>query len=89
VNAALAVNCKIFSKPARKQTTQLYIVLHAQQALAMHKLVTRIKKERSLKIYNNMTNVVQIKQKKNLFTGAVILRRASSLLSLYSQISKR
>ena len=33
----------LFSKPARKQTTQLYIVLHAQQDRAMHKLVTGIK----------------------------------------------
>ena len=33
----------LFRKPARKQTTQLYIVLHAQQDRAMHKLVTGIK----------------------------------------------
>ena len=31
------------SKPARKQTTQLDIVLHAQQDLAMHKLLIGIK----------------------------------------------
>ena len=30
----------LFSKSARKQITQLYIVLHAQQDCAMHKLVT-------------------------------------------------
>ena len=35
-----------------------------------------------------MTNVV-IQKEKNLFTGAAILLRASSLLSVYSQISKR
>ena len=33
----------LFSKPARKQTKQLYIVLHAQQEHAMRKLVTAIK----------------------------------------------
>ena len=33
----------LFSKPARKQTTQLYIVLHTQQDRALHELVTGIK----------------------------------------------
>jgi hypothetical protein len=34
---------KVFSKPARKQTTQHYIVLHAQQDRAMHLLGTGTK----------------------------------------------
>ena len=33
----------LFSKPAQKRTTQLYILLHAQQDRAMHTLVTGIK----------------------------------------------
>ena len=33
----------LFSKPALKQTTQLYVVSHAQQDRAVHTLVTGIK----------------------------------------------
>ena len=47
----------LFSKPARKQTTELYIVLHAQQDCAMLKCV------RAFKINMKMTNGLQIQRK--------------------------
>ena len=38
----LLATLALFSKPAQKETTQLYIVLHTQQEHAMYKLVIGI-----------------------------------------------
>ena len=86
-------NISLFSIRAPKQTTQLYIVLHAQQGCAMHTLVTGLKQQSSvwghlkLTLKNDQpgTNTKKI----HLITGAAIfvcwVVRLSSLNSLDSQ----